>query len=120
VTQEDVTAFSADLLPIYANLDELQVFAPQVAKRTRSMVQQAEKHASAGHPQRAAQVLTEAADDIAQHSVYLPVDYVDEQVHVASRALDRAKPDVATANAAVGRALNSVVTVVDEVITPTS
>jgi hypothetical protein len=120
VVQEDVTALSADLLPIYASLDELQVYAPQVANRTRGMVQKAEKNAAAGDRKGAAQVLKEAADDIAQHTVYLPVDYVDGQVHGALYALDQAKPDVAAAKAAVNRALDSVTTVVDEVVSTTN
>jgi hypothetical protein len=115
VVEEDVTALSADLLPIYASLDELQVYAPQVANRTRGMVQKAEKNAAAGNRKDAAQVLKEAADDIVQHTVYLPVDYVDDQVRGALYALNQAKPDVVAAKAAVKRALDSVTTVVEEV-----
>jgi hypothetical protein len=115
VVEEDVTTVPADLLPIYASLDELQVYAPKVASRTRGMVQKAEKNAAAGNRKDAAQMLKEAADDIVQHTVYLPVDYVDEQVHGALYALNQTKPDVAAAKAAVNRALDSVTTVVDEV-----
>lgn len=115
VVEENVTAIPADLLPIYASLDELQVYAPQVANRARGMVQKAEKNAAAGNRKDAAQVLKEAADDIVRHTVYLPVDYVDGQVHGALYALNQAKPDVAAAKAAVNRALDSVTTVVDEV-----
>jgi hypothetical protein len=116
VVEEDVTALKADLLPIYASIDELQVYAPQVANRTRGMVQKAEKNAYAGDKKAAARVLKEAADDIVQHTVYLPVAYVDEQVHGALYALDQKKPDQASARAAVSRALDSVTTVVDEVV----
>jgi len=116
VSQEDVETFSTDLLPIYASLDELQVYAPKVADRTRGMVQDAEKRARAGDNTRAAQVLREAADDISRHTVYLPVGYVDEQVHGALYAINEAKPDVADAKAAVNRALDSVTLVVDEVV----
>jgi hypothetical protein len=116
VRQEDVETFSTDLLPIYASLDELQVYAPKVADRTRGMVQNAEKRARAGDKSRAAEVLNEAADDISRHTVYLPVKYVDEQVHGALYAINEAKPDVADAKAAVNRALDSVTLVVDEVI----
>jgi len=116
VRQEDVETFSTDLLPIYASLDELQIYAPKVADRTRGMVQNAEKRARAGDKSRAAEVLNEAADDISRHTVYLPVNYVDEQVRGALYAIDEAKPDVADAKAAVNRALDSVTLVVDEVI----
>ncbi len=120
VVEEDVTALSADLLPIYASLDELQVYAPKVAARTRGKLKQVKKHAAAGNRKRAAQMLTEAADDIAQSTVYLPVEYVDEQVHVALYALNQAKPDVSVAKAAVMRALESVTTVINEVVTSTN
>lgn len=116
VIEQDTTAFKADLVPVYASLDDLQVFAPQVADRTRAMVRKAEKNAAAGDKKGASQVLTETADDIVQHTVYLPVDYVDEQVHRALRALDGAKPDVAVAKAAVNRALDSVTVVVSDVV----
>lgn len=119
VVEENVSALSDDLLPIYASLDELQVYAPEVAQRTRGLVSKAEKHAAAGDKQHAAQALTEAADDITQHTVYLPVDYVDAQVHGALYALDRKKPDVAAAKAAVKRALDSVTMVINQVITTT-
>jgi hypothetical protein len=115
VVEQDTTAFKADLVPIYASLDDLQVFAPQVANRTRGRVRKAEKTAAAGDRKGASQVLTETADDIVQHTVFLPVDYVDEQVHRALRALDGAKPDVVAAKAAVDRALHSVTLVVDDV-----
>jgi hypothetical protein len=116
LVEENVTALKADLLPIYASLDELQVYAPQVAKRTRGMVQKAEQNASAGDKRGAAQVLNKAADDIVQHTIYLPVNYVDEQVHGALYALDQKQPDQSAAKAAVKRALDSVTMVVDEVV----
>lgn len=117
IIEEDATTFTADLLPIYARLDELQVYAPKVAKRTRGRMHLAEKYAMGGDRKHAAQQLIEAADDIIQHTVYLPVDYVDAQVYGALHALDQDKPDVATAKAAVNRALDSVTTVVNEVVT---
>ena len=117
VVEEDVTALPADLLPIYASLDELQIYAPEVAARTRGALKQAKKHAAAGDRKRAAKVLVEAADDITRSTVYLPVDYVDVQTRVALYALNMKKPDVTAARSAVDLALRSVTTVVDEVIT---
>jgi hypothetical protein len=116
VVQEDLSVWSADLLPIYAGLDELRLYAPKVASHTRGMVRKAEKDAAAGDKGNAARELTEAADEIAQHTVYIPVNYVDEQVRGALYALDRVKPDVTGAKKAVGRALDSVTLVVNEVV----
>ena len=117
LVEEDVATYTPDMLPIYASLDELQVYAPKVASRNRDRVHRAEKYAASGNRARAAQQLSEAADDIVQHTVYLPVAYVDEQVRGALFALDQSRPDIATAKAAVNKALKSVTTVVDEVVT---
>ncbi|HED18645.1 MAG TPA: YfdX family protein [Gammaproteobacteria bacterium] len=117
VVEEDVAALSEDLLPIYASIDELQVYAPEVAERTRGALKQVKKHAAAGNKKRASQVLAEAADDITRSTVYLPVGYVDVQTRVALYALNMEKPDVTAARSAVDLALDSVTTVVNEVIT---
>lgn len=116
VVQEKVVALSTDLLPIYASLDELDVYAPEVAHNTRGMLKQAEKDAAAGDKQRAAQELKQAAAAVSEHTVYLPVDYVNQQVRVALNAVEQAKPDLAAAKAAVDRALTSVTMVVDAVV----
>jgi hypothetical protein len=118
VVQEDMTAFSDGLRPVYASLDELQLYAPEVAEHTRGMVQSAERTASTGDKRGASQLLTEAAEDISRHTVYLPVDYVNEQVHGALYALNKTKPDLEAAKAAVKRALNSVTLVIEDVGTP--
>jgi hypothetical protein len=116
VVQENVAAIAADFLPIYADLDELQVYAPAAADKARDMVRKAEKRAAAGDGEDAAAVLKEAAAAVAEHTVYLPVEYVDQQVHAALYAIDRPKPDLPAAGAAVDRALNSLTVVVDSVV----
>jgi hypothetical protein len=116
VVQENQEVLSADLLPIYASLDELDVYAPDVAHKTRGMLKQAEKDAAGGDKQHAAQELKQAAAVISEHTVYLPVDYVNEQVRVALNAVQKPKPDLAAAKAAVDRALTSVTLVVDAVV----
>lgn len=117
VVEENVDTLSSDLLPIYASLDELQVYAPEVAHRARGKLKQVKKHAAAGNRKRAAEVLTETAIDITRSTVYLPVGYVDVQTHVALYALNMEKPDVVAARSAVDLALNSLTTVIDEVVT---
>ena len=116
IVEEDVQTLSTNLLPIYVGLDELQIYAPKVTRRTRGVLKQVKKHAAAGDKKHAAKMLTEAADDISRSTVYLPVEYVGQQVRVALYALDQTKPDIATAEAAVDRALDSVSTVIDEVV----
>lgn len=116
IIEEDISTISLDMLPIYASLDDLQIYAPEIAQRTRAMVKHAEKHSTAGRKKEAVTVLKEAEDIIIKHTVYLPVKYVDEQVKVALSAVNKSKPDTKMAKQAVERAINSITTVVDEVI----
>lgn len=119
VVQAQADVFSADVLPIYASLNDLQVFAPKVAQKTRAMVNKAERHAAKGDKQAAATILKEAADIVSNETVYLPVDYVNQQVNAALYAVSLPKPDTAAAKLAVQRAMNSLTTVVDTVVQPT-
>jgi len=116
IVQENITALSDDLLPIYAGIDEMTVYAPEVARKTRGMLKEAEKHAQRGDRQFAAKAIREAADEISRRTVYLPVDYVDRQIRVAQNALKQEKPDVSAAKAAVEKSLDSLKVVVDTVI----
>ena len=116
IIEEDISTISLDMLPIYASLDDLQIYAPEVAQRTRAMVKHAEKHSTAGRKKEAVTVLKEAEEIIVKHTVYLPVKYVDEQVKVALSAVNKSKPDTKMAKQAVERAINSITTVVDEVV----
>lgn len=118
VVEEEADVFSADLLPIYASLNDLEIYAPKVAQKTRRMVQQAGRHAAKGNKQRAANVLKEAADIVARQTVYLPVEYVDMQVNAALYAVSQPKPDTAVAKLAVNRAVDSLTTVVNAVVEP--
>lgn len=116
VIEEKISALKVDLLPIYASLDEMEVFAPEAAHQARAKVKQAEKHAAANDKAGVVKELREAAAVVEQHTVYLPVGYVDQQVRVAQHAINQTKPDLPTAKAAVGRALGSLSEVVDAVV----
>ena len=116
VVLERVDALSDDLLPIYAGIDEMTVYAPQVAVKTRGMLKQAENHARSGDNRQAASVLREAAAEVSEHTVYLPVGYVERQIRVAQNALNQKKPDVSLAKAAVENSLDSLNLVVNTVI----
>ena len=61
-------------------------------------------------------MLRAAASEISQHTVYLPVSYVERQIRVARNAPNQEKPDVSTARAAVENLLTSPNLVVDTVI----
>jgi hypothetical protein len=116
IVLEHVDALSDDLLPIYAGIDEMTVYAPRVAVKTRGMLKQAENHARSGDTRQAAGVLREAAAEVSEHTVYLPVGYVERQIRVAQNALNQKKPDVSLAKAAVENSLDSLNLVVNTVI----
>jgi hypothetical protein len=116
IVQGSVDVQSTDFLPIYGSLDDLAIYAPKVAQKARGMVKQAERHVVAGDKKQAARVLKQAADVITEDTVYLPVKYVDQQVHVALLALNQSNPDVSIAKTAVHNALSSVTDVVDTAV----
>jgi hypothetical protein len=98
-----------DLLPIYANLDEMAEFAPELAHKAKTKLDEAVKQMHKGEKKKAAAKLDEVAADISSTAVYLPVLYVENQVKVARRALDQEKPDTAVARGAIDNALASLV-----------
>jgi hypothetical protein len=82
-----------DLLPIYASLDEMADFAPELAAKAKAKLNEATKHVQKGEKKEAAEKLEEVAADISATTVYLPVLYVEQQVQAASIALDQDPPD---------------------------
>jgi hypothetical protein len=116
LVQEKVETLSDDLLPIDAGIDEMTLYAPRIVGKTRGMLKQAENQARSGVTGHAATVLRAAASEISQHTVYLPVSYVERQIRVARNAPNQEKPDVSTARAAVENLLTSPNLVVDTVI----
>jgi hypothetical protein len=98
-----------DLLPIYANLEEMAEFAPEVAKKAKAKLDEAARHAKAGEKTKAAKKLEEVATDIAATTVYLPVLYVQDQVEAAIKALDKKPADKAAAKSDVDKAMDSLV-----------
>jgi hypothetical protein len=98
-----------DLLPIYANLDEMAEFAPELAKTAKTKMDDAVKHVNKGDKDQAAEKLDEVAADISATTVYLPVLYVEHQVEAARNALDQDPANSKTAKTAVDNALLSLV-----------
>jgi hypothetical protein len=98
-----------DLLPIYANLDEMSEYAPELAAKAKAKLDEAAKHVQKGEKEKAAQKLEEVAAEISSTTVYLPVLYVEAQVKAARHALDQDPPDTKTAKSAVDNAMLSLV-----------
>lgn len=98
-----------DLLPIYASLEEMAEYAPELANQAKSKLDEAVTHAQKGDKETAAEKLDEIAAEISATTVYLPVLYVENQVEAARKSLDQDPPNVSMAKTAVDNALLSLV-----------
>lgn len=98
-----------DLLPIYANLDDMQVYAPELARQERNKVKHAEAQARSGNTRAAAQALTDVANELETTTVYLPLDYVNKEIQLARTALQGSHPNLKTAQQSVNNAMGSLV-----------
>ena len=122
----------SDLLPVYTGLDELEQFAPQTAayvkaqlkldqQGTRQGIQQAiQKSPQKEQKNQPGNTgYRDFGNEIAAVTVYMPVNYIDAQVHSALNALEHTPGDTAAAEKAVDNALNNMVAEANsEVITP--
>lgn len=109
---ENTDQFQDDLIPIYARLDEMSIYAPEVAKHAKGQIRHAERQAASGNTQEAGKAMDSASDYLTASTVYMPVDYVNSQVAVARIALSGDAPDAAVAKRAIQNAQQSLVTVV--------
>jgi len=100
------------LLPVYGQLDEMAIYAPDVAQKAKQQVADAEQKANAGKTKEAATRLDSAIETITATTIYLPVDYVYSQVAAARTALSGPAPDSKAATHAIANAEASLVAVV--------
>lgn len=98
-----------DLLPIYARFDDMQVYAPELARRERHKVKRAETEARNGNTHAAAQALADVANDLETTTVYLPLDHVSKEIRLAQAALHGSHPNLKSAQKSVNNALDSLV-----------
>jgi hypothetical protein len=73
---ETVRAFKDTLVPIYADIDEMQAYAPETASKAKKHLAEAREHINRGNREAAERSLQEVANDISVGAVYLPVDFV--------------------------------------------
>ncbi|MES1997954.1 MAG: YfdX family protein [Pseudomonadota bacterium] len=105
----DITATADTLLPIYAQLDDMQVYAPKLAQHSRDKLHSAEAQARNGDKQGASQTLSDVANEIQSTTVYLPLGKVQRDIQAAKADLNHPTPNLAAAKQAVDRALGSLV-----------
>lgn len=96
--------FHDDLIPAYAQLDELSVSKPKVAMTAKQKLYAAEREAKMGNYAQARTDVDGAIETITAAAVFPLVDYVYDQVATARIALEGDHPDVAKANQAVQNA----------------
>jgi len=106
--------FPGDWVGIYSSLDEMEVYAPKLAQDTRERLEQAEKHATRGDIQKAAETLKTVVTGVPYN--LLPGQPIDRQILLALEFLGENQPDIATAKIVVEDALNRLV-VVDQATT---
>lgn len=103
--------FIENMLPIYASVDQMEFYAPDLAHRVRKELKGVEKHVRNDERQQAGKQLDNIVDDISGTAVYLPVLYVQDQTDVALRDLQQKKPDTRDATRKIDNALDSLVTI---------
>lgn len=97
-----------DMLPVYANVDEMAEFSPQLASKAKTQLHEAGKKI-ANSKQQAPEKMQEVAADFETSTIYLPVMYIEHQVQAAQKALKADPQNIQTAQTAVEKALDSLV-----------
>ena len=116
LAMQNVDRFYDDLLPIYSELDDMEVYAPAVAQHARGKLKEAEAMSRKGQTTEAADKLKEVADAISETDVFLPVGYVHGQLAASQNALSENHRDVATAKITIDNALKSLTAVTEGVV----
>lgn len=98
--------FRQDLLPVYARLDEMSDFAPNLAADTKVNLKRAEFMADHGRIVGAAKAIDDISCSITASNVYIPAVYVYDRLAAAQSALSEARPNVGAAKHAVADAEN--------------
>ena len=97
------------LLPIYQSLEELDVYAPEIAQQSRDKVGQAEKLAKAGKNMQAVEILDQVEADITATTVYMPVITVSQHIDDAMAALKAEPSNKINAQEQIDMALTSMI-----------
>lgn len=99
-----LSRFRRDLMRIYARLDEMSTFAPDVAARAKRRLMDAESNADMWNIGEASMLLDETRNDVLGSAAYIPVVGVYTELAAAQSALSAEKPDFAAADNAVRNA----------------
>lgn len=106
---KDTSIAVNDMLPIYSSFDEMSEYTPNLANSAKTKINQAVRHMRKGADHKVAQKLDEIATEISSYTVYIPVNYVENQIESALAALNMDQADTQTANQAIDNAMQSLV-----------
>ncbi len=109
ILSTDSTIQTDSFLPIYRNLDVMELYTPELATKSRDKIENAENQAKKGKHKEAVATLDEVAADISTTQVYLPVLTVQQRIDNALAALDSDPSDVIEAQEQIDIALSSLV-----------
>lgn len=100
----DLPRFRRDLMRIYARVDEMSLFAPDVAARAKRRLMEAESDVDMWKIVEAGRLLDETRNDISGSAVFIPAVSVYTELAAAQSALSAKVPDIASAENAVRNA----------------
>jgi hypothetical protein len=120
VLVEEWTAFADALVPINGNVDQIDIFAPELADATRKKMNAAKDKAAAKDTKGTAIIMQDIADDLMSTTYYLPVRHAFEQLEAARLALASTPVDLASAKTSIDGALDTVAVKVDSIETATN
>jgi len=109
--------FYDDLLPIYTELDELAMYAPEKALKAKLHLRKAESFAHKNKTKASIKKLDEVMEVVSKTGIYLPVVYVNGQIKAALHDLKQPESDGRTAIKAVDNAIESLKQYSEEVVT---
>lgn len=94
-----------DLVPLYKSLEQMELYAPTLAKLSRDKLKQVETSSAQNDKDAAIKALEELGSSVASTSVYMPVRYVSTQIDAALKAMQAGRVNAEAAGAEIDKAL---------------
>jgi hypothetical protein len=104
MNDNDVSVLPRDWEGIYSSLDEMEIYAPEVAEKVGESLKHSERHMTTCDIQRTADTLEAVVTELP--SSLQPGHTIDRQILLALELLGENQPDIATARSIVQNVLN--------------
>ncbi len=115
LAEEKVDVFYNELLPVYAEIDAMEIDALKMAQQALSKLKAAEAASRKGDAKTASAGVQEVIDMVAATEIDLPVVYLHGQLEAAQQALSGSNRDTAAAQKALDNALQSITAITNGV-----